>query len=485
MEKEEKLILDDHPEFINSMTSGEIGYPERLTLEMTSYCNLKCWMCPKTAGFTNTVPNHLIEENVITEVAKIFPKIEVLHLSGLWGEVFLHPEVYLRILKMAKEADCEVRTISNGTLLTPELSEKIVDIGLDDLTISIDAATKSTYKKIRVGGNFRKLIKQIKKLQKIKKEKGKQRPSIHFGFVGMKRNIDELPELVRLAAKLGVESIILQAMGEFNDTKGESLAYRHREIGKKVYKEASKIGKELGVEVSLFPQDQFDEETIRIEPPRGIIDEKTKIEVPEGFRKACDVPWKETVITTTGDVLSCCAATKPVGNILKTPFKEIWLSPAYKQFRRKVLSKEPPVMCVTCTGVGWRKDTVLRDYLKMGETDGQLGPGWYHLEENSAWGRRYRWSKEQATFFLKNQGKKNLELMVRIAGLPKEGEVFAHDNSLGVFSFHESKWETLQLQLPEQLRGQLLKVDILVKNPSKEGGDRRTLGIAFSEAALS
>jgi len=161
MVKEESSFFDDHPLFLEEKTRSEIDFPVTLTLEMTSYCNLKCWMCPKTAGYVNTTPNQLIKEEVIREVEKILPKIEILQLSGLWGEVFMHPDTYLRILKKAKEFGCEVRTISNGTLLTPELSRALVDIGLDHLTISIDAATSKTYKKIRVGGNFRKLIRQI------------------------------------------------------------------------------------------------------------------------------------------------------------------------------------------------------------------------------------------------------------------------------------------------------------------------------------
>lgn len=483
MKEEKKAFLDNYPGFISSMSNGKIGYPERLTLEMTSYCNLKCWMCPKTVGAVNTLPNHLIEEDVILKAAKLFPKIEVLQLSGLWGEVFLHPEVYLRILKMAKREGCEVRTISNGTLLTPEISEQLVALGLDNLTISIDAATPKTYKSIRIGGNFKALIKNLKKLQGIKRKKGSSLPALQLAFVGMKRNIGELPKLVKLASKLGIDSIILQGMGEYEDTTGESLTYHHRKLGKSIYEKASRLGKKMGVNVALFPPDQFEESSIHVTPTRGNLN--TGLKVPEGYRKACDVPWKETVITTTGDVLSCCAATKPLGNILKSSFDEIWFSQLYQDFRRRVLSDDPPLMCKACTGVGWRKPIEPVDYIKMGETDGQLGLGWYRLEQNEAWGT-YRWSKERATFFIRNQNFKNLNLTMRIAGLPKEGRILINDVPVGSFAFRESKWKTLPFPLPEATGSeQILKVDIHIQNSSREGGDRRILGIALSEAFLS
>jgi len=479
------MILDNRPEFLEELARGDLDYPERLTVEMTSYCNLRCWMCPKTAGFVNTTPNRLIGEEIMEKVEELLPHVEILQLSGLWGEVFLHPEVYLKMLKMAKEAGCEVRTISNGTLLVSEISERLVDLGLDNLTISIDAATSKTYQAIRVGGDFKTLVKNLKKLYKIKKRKNSSKPDVQLAFVGMKRNIMELPELVKLASKLGVKNVILQGMGEYEDTEGESLTYHHREFGKSIYEKAMVIGQKKGVNVTLFPPDQFDEVSVHAEPVRGSLEEEW--EIPKGYRKACDVPWKEAVITTTGDVLTCCAAQRPVGNILQTPFHEIWTSHAYREFRKQVVSKHPPLMCVTCTGVGWRKESVLKDYLKMGETDGQLGLGWYHLEANPAWERTYRWSKKNASFFLENsRGRKNLVLEMRMAGVPKTGEILVNGKKVGTFDFKESKWEKVYFSLPDDaVEKDLVKVELKVHNPSREGTDRRkTLGVALSEAVL-
>ncbi len=478
------MILNDHPKYIEEFIRDDMDYPKRLTLEVTSYCNLRCWMCPKTAGFVNTLPNHLIEEDVIHEVRKILPHIEILQLSGLWGEIFLHPEVYLKILKLAKEADCTVSSISNGTLLTTEVAEQVVTLGLDHLTISIDAATSKTYQVIRVGGNFKKLIKNLKKLQKIKKKKGVSKPELRLAFVGMKRNIRELPEVVNLASKLGIQNVILQGMGEYKNTEGESLTYRHRELGKEIYEKAAAMGREKGVHVTLFPPDQFDASSVHATPIRGALEEAW--EIPEGYRKDCDMPWEEVVVTTTGDVLPCCAATKPFGNILKTDFSKIWLSSEYRDFRRRVMSSDPPLMCKACTGVGWKKVTETADCFKMGLTDDQLGLGWYPLEKNGAWGT-YRWTGPHASLFLRNNDKfKNLAMTIRIADLPKEGEVIVNGYRIGGFSLRESRWETLSFPLPRQTKGdELLKVEIRVKNPSSEGEDKRTLGVALTEVFLS
>ena len=482
MSEEKAVVLEDHPLFIESLTDRAIDFPERLTLEMTSYCNLRCRMCPKTAGHVNTSVNKVIHREVLERVIPLFPRIETLHLSGLWGEVFLHPDLYLEILKKAKEAGCEVRTISNGALMTREVAEKIVEFGLDDLTISIDAATPETYKEIRIGGDFKKLVKRIKRLQKIKKKRGVEKPVLHFGFVGMKRNIRELPGLVKLAAELHVNSVILQGMGEYEDTRGESVAFHYRDLGREVYEEAVDIGRKAGVEVALFPPDQFDESSLHINPHRGTREDV--IEIPSGYRKDCDVPWKETVITTEGNVLPCCSSSRPVGNILDSPFEEIWVSEPYQMFRKRLLSSDPPLMCKACTGIGWKKDTLLRPFMKMGETDGQLATGWYILEENPVWESKYRWSKGRGVFFigLPPENPEELLLKIRIAGIPKSGKVLIDGTLLGEFSLDTSRWEIVRFKVPRGIKNQVMKVEIFVDNPSREGGDRRRLGVAVAEA---
>ncbi len=476
------LVLEDHPTYIASLTGERIDFPERLTLEMTSYCNLMCRMCPKTAGHVNTPANRVIEEGVLEKVYPLLSRIETLQLSGLWGEVFIHPELYLQILEKAKEENCEVRTISNGTLLTPEISERLVEIGLDVLTISIDAATPGTYRQIRVGGDFKKLIKQIKKLQKIKRKKGKDKPELHFGFVGMRQNIQELPDLVNLAAKLDIKSVILQGMGEYEDTKGDSVASHHRDLGKEMYEKALQLGREVGVAVELFPPDQFEDSTVHIDPQRGDLEDV--IEIPEGYRKDCDVPWKEVVITTVGDIFPCCSASKPLGNILEEPFEKIWVSKPYQEFRKRLLSSNPPLMCKVCTGIGWKKETKLMPFLKMGETDGQLASGWYMLEENPVWGRKYRWTKDRGVFFLRmpEERRSRMVLQARIAGIPKSGNVQLNGQKVRTFHLEKSQWESIVLDLPKDLEENVIEVEIYVDNPSKEGGDRRRLGVALSEA---
>jgi len=73
---------------------------------------------------------------------------------------------------------------------------------------------------------------------------------------------------------------------------------------------------------------------------------------------------------------------------------------------------------------------------------------------------------------------------MRIAGVPKSGDVRIDGKKAGTFNLKESRWESIVLNLPNSLDEDVIKVEIYVDNPSQEGGDRRRLGVALSEAVF-
>ena len=169
-------------------------------------------------------------------------------------------------------------------------------------------------------------------------------------FLGMIDTIGELPELVRIAADLGVSRIVLQEMAEYETTRGQSLAWRDRALGRRIYNEARAIADSLGVELALQPCDQFEEPA-----------EKEDFKEAEGERrrhlkKDCFLPWKMAVLTTGGDVIPCCAMFTVMGNVGENRFSDIWRGGRFRALRRELLSEDPPPVCVNCQARGWRED---------------------------------------------------------------------------------------------------------------------------------
>lgn len=320
-----------------------VPLPRSLVIEITSFCNLRCVMCPKTHGAVNTEEDRVMSRETFDSLKSIFPFLTSVELSGLWGEAFMHPDLYIYMLNNLKKFPINVSTISNGTLLKDELARELVKAGLDRLVISVDAATQETYSTIRTPGSLQAVISGLESLRKWKNQMNSPLPRVELVFLGMKRNIAEFPEFVRMAHRLGVGKVTLQALGEYERVRGESVAMNYKETGRRFYEEGRKLGEELGLTVELRPGDQFDED-------RG--GRNMALDLSR-MRKDCPDLWLKAVITTAGDVLPCCSTKAPVGKLSQQGFAEIWRGAAYRKLREQIGSAEPPDMCKVCTGMPW------------------------------------------------------------------------------------------------------------------------------------
>ncbi len=140
-------------------------------METTSACQLRCLMCPRDEALRKgTLKVGQMEEGlavkIIDEVASVSPK------TRLWfcffGEPTLSKVVWRRV-KMAKEKGVETTVInSNGNSLTPRVCHQVIESGLDEIYIGLDAATPETYSKVRVRGNYQRVVENVHYLLKHK-----------------------------------------------------------------------------------------------------------------------------------------------------------------------------------------------------------------------------------------------------------------------------------------------------------------------------
>lgn len=146
----------------------------------TTFCNFKCIYCAHSLGTTGMKNEYgFVKENMTLDTYKRtiqqlcdFPeRIKLLSLTGQ-GEPFLNknlPEM-IRIAKETQKFD-RIEIITNGALLTPELSRKIISSGLDTLRISLQGITSEKYREMCGAKiDFNDLLKNIKYLYSIKNE---------------------------------------------------------------------------------------------------------------------------------------------------------------------------------------------------------------------------------------------------------------------------------------------------------------------------
>jgi MoaA/NifB/PqqE/SkfB family radical SAM enzyme len=112
--------------------------------------------------------------------------------------------------------------------------------GLKSLFVSIDAASRETYRAVRGADAFERVVAQVRDLDEQKRALGSPTPRLTLTFVAMRRNIDELPEFVRLARRLGVDRVIADYLIVYSeDMRGQSLFY-DQEHSDRVVEEAAR-----------------------------------------------------------------------------------------------------------------------------------------------------------------------------------------------------------------------------------------------------
>jgi len=327
--------------------------PRVVFIEVTNRCNLLCQTCPRT--FFDREPLKSLSLKEFINIAEQFPQMQRALLHGI-GEPLLNRELP-EIIAYLKGRNVEVIINSNGTLLSSEWQEKLVTSKLDEYRCSIDGARNETYARIRGANLLPKLKKGLEELVRTKKRLGSETPHISIWCVGTRENLGELPELVRLAAHLGVPELYLQRMVFFarDSAKQYGMAKDKKAIfGKdrtdedKIIEACTQLSNELGVD--------FRASGAR-EPLNSLAAARQEDFAPW---QACLRPWTTAYVTANGNCLPCCIspfATNDypsliLGNLLQKPFSEIWNATQYQEFRTRLLSNQPHEACSSC-GVYW------------------------------------------------------------------------------------------------------------------------------------
>jgi len=303
--------------------------PVTLQLEPTSLCNLHCDFCIRYAG--NVPIGTMSFENF----KKILDKLDSLYKIGIsgQGELFLTPGIF-DMIKYANKKGMLVHINSNGTLLTKEVIENLCKLEIGEIGISVDSTDKKKYEKMRKGANFDKLMENIKNLTDALK-KNKRDTKVTMCVIIFKKNIDELPEFIELAKKVGIDKVAFQTL----QTKEDYMKSYDKEVKKQVItghikelvekmKEARELAEKYGIMII------FDEE----ESP------------------GCVWPWRGIYVTWNGEVTPCCKVveikkTGSLGNILKQDFWEVWNGEKYQELRKLLRERKTPLVCAGCNRV--------------------------------------------------------------------------------------------------------------------------------------
>jgi MoaA/NifB/PqqE/SkfB family radical SAM enzyme len=188
---------------------------ERVDLELTNYCNLDCWMCPRKemtrpVGFIDTA----LVEKLAPELGALGVKLMHLHL---FGESILHPrlrEILEQLRRHNPSAWLQFST--NATFLTIERLQKTVGL-LDLLTISLDGVTPETYAQHRVGGDCVKTYQIVQEILEYRRNHHLPFPRFEISMIELGQSVEEKESFRRwLEGRLfPTDSILMKSAESF------------------------------------------------------------------------------------------------------------------------------------------------------------------------------------------------------------------------------------------------------------------------------
>lgn len=323
--------------------------PVCVYLEVTNRCNLLCTTCPRT--YEELEPPADMSFDLFTSIVDQLPRLARAVLHGV-GEPMLVKELP-RMVDYLKRRNVYVLFNTNGTVLNERSGRALIAAGLDELRVSLDAATRESFKAIRGRDYFGRIVHNVSAFRALQEREGRSTPRVSVWITCLKETIRELPEFVRVAGTMGVSEVYLQRLVFFDrDAIGaakpdQALFERMEEEDMRHLREAEDVARALGL--------SFSASGATSEP--GLSLARGSDSSPWSL---CRRPWSLMYFTANGRALPCCIApfsqhgysNYTLGDVTQTSLREIWNGPAYRDFRAALLSDRPPATCSNC-GLRW------------------------------------------------------------------------------------------------------------------------------------
>lgn len=195
-------------------TLQHYSYPRVVVVETVNRCNLNCVMCPQSEMTrpVGEMPERLFRK-IVDDVAAYSPADTELWLA-IMGEVLLLGDRALEYLQYA--VDSGIRSVNLNTNLMPANEDKcrrLIRTGLSKIIVGVDAFSPLTYAKIRRGGDFDRLRRNIATLLEEKAALKADRPEIVLQYIVQDGNRDEVQPFIDFYRGTGVALKIRQRLG--------------------------------------------------------------------------------------------------------------------------------------------------------------------------------------------------------------------------------------------------------------------------------
>ena len=203
-------------------------------------------------------------------------------------------------MRYLKERNVYVLFNTNGTLLTEANGQALIDAGLDELRVSLDAAEPSVFQMVRGKDMFDRIVTNVRRFRAMQRDQGGAGPRVSLWLTGLKETLDQLESFVRIADSVDVREVYLQRLVFFTENsiglaRAESALFESDvEETEAVIARAVALAESLGI---LFNASGA------TEPETSI--HKRQDDSPWSL---CRRPWSLMYFTANGRSIPCCIA---------------------------------------------------------------------------------------------------------------------------------------------------------------------------------
>jgi len=329
----------------------------RLTLDTNPEdCNLNCIMCEEHSPYSDFIPNLYKTTGVRSRRMKpeaiedIFAQAKALGVKEIIPSTMGEPLLYKgieKIFEFSQFYDIKINLTTNGTFPGKSVEEwaKLIIPNTTDVKISWNGATAETSQRIMTGLNFEKALENVNAFVNFRDKHFKEVGyycRITFQLTFMQNNMQELADIVKLAASLGIDRV-----------KGHQLWTHFNEIKELSMKNSPESIAQWNqyVQQAFIAQDMYRKKNgdkVLLENVIALYENENK-DVSEKYE--CPFLEKELWISATGNISPCCAPDNlrkslgDFGNIHTTTVQEALQSTTYKALVENY--KKTP-LCKTC-----------------------------------------------------------------------------------------------------------------------------------------
>ncbi|MDD5254884.1 MAG: radical SAM protein [Candidatus Omnitrophica bacterium] len=306
------------------------SYPLKVYVEATQRCDLDCIICSKSRHKSRVD----MPMGLFSAIEKeLFPYAsEVDFFVG--GESTLAHNFHEMIRSSQKYHFLPV-IFTNAANIREETVRLMVELGFF-VNISLEAASKGLYEKIRRGARFENLIGNIERFNYYKKKVNNPRFHMRLACTCAPFNIDQAVNIVKFAKDHEINDVFFNNCDrnvfekKFYLSTVATKAYRIL-MDAKAFADAHKI--RFSCQKRIGP--------LEIEKAHNWNDFSLAIDryVPRYLEKYnpyngnCPHPWIQTLIRTDGTVMACCQGYLKMGRYKGGDFKKIWNNKRYQKLR--------------------------------------------------------------------------------------------------------------------------------------------------------